>query len=166
MKVAIKGMVVAAALSCCMLAGCMAPQATNAVSEEVKANRAYMSAVHKVVNSIQDQTALLSGAVEKGDYAQAAQIAGAVDAAVKGLDSLDVPNDLKDVHHGYVEGCTKLSTALTDYVGYRSAVASSDQSSSSDVASAMASMKLSTIQTAYDAGVLALSQADALAASL
>lgn len=157
-------------VAACVAAACFAAlpgcaTTSQATSEEAQAqanNRQYMSRVNQISMDIADSLSDFEAAVQSGDLAAMRTAANAASRSVDELSSLEAPEALSDIKAGYVDGCSELRDALSDYIQLYADVADSEES----LDSASYEERLSAIQERYDAAVQKISDADALAASL
>lgn len=154
---------VAGALGASVLGGCVAQQ-TSAVTEAQSENRAYMTQVNQTMETLKDRLTSFSDAVSRGDVVTMRTQA---DNAFKALDSLssqDAPDALKDVKQQYVDGCTSLESALSDYVTLYSEIDSATDEQPFDWSTY--DQRIAAIQSSYDSGIAKLEAGDKTAADL
>lgn len=148
----------AAALLCCMLFGC-ANSTTSVTTESQQANRAYMSQVNEIMESLDDGLDLFVDAVSRGDIVNMRTQADNAYRALDKLGSLEAPDELADVQEKYLSGTEKLREALDAYISlYTDASSDSFDWSTYD-------NRIKEIQDLYDEGLQDLEDGDKAAAS-
>lgn len=151
------------ALMCAMalvlgvLAGC-GNSAMNAATEAQQANRAYMSQVNEVMESLGDGLDAFVDAVSRGDIVNMRTQADNAYKALDKLDGLEAPDELSDVQEKYQAGTKKLREALDAYIAlYTEASSDSFDWSTYDD-------RIKEIQDLYDEGLADLEDGDKTAA--
>lgn len=145
----------------CVLAGSLALSACatggNAtLTDEQKANRAYMSQVNETMVELDESLDSFVDAVSRGDVVNMRTQA---DNAYKVLDTLaelEAPESLSDVQKKYVEGSQKLEEALDAYIQL---YAEADKAGK-DFDWSSYDNRIKEIQQLYDDGVKALEEGD------
>lgn len=145
----------------CLLAGVMALSAcsagaNSALTDEQKANRAYMSQVNEAMVELDGNLDSFIDAVSRGDVVNMRTQA---DNAYKSLDKLaqiEAPEALASVKEKYVEGTGKLEKALDAYIQL---YADADKGGKSFDWSTY-DERMKEIQKLYDEGVAALEEGD------
>ena len=133
--------------------GCSGTQATTQ-NTEATAARTYMSQVNQTMETLDEKLDNFVDAVSRGDSVGMKTQADKALEALSALDSIETPDQLKEVQDGYKTGADCLKQALTDYVTLYT----------TQDASAINADQLATIQAKYDEGVAALKEADKKAA--
>lgn len=159
-----------ALIAVCIAAACVGTMSgcamtSQTASEEAQAqadNRQYMSRVNQISMDIEESLADFEAAAESNDLAAMRTALNAASRSLDELSSLEAPEALADIKIGYVEGCTELHEALSDYLQlYTEANASDD---AVDAASYVE--RLADIQARYTEALQKISDTDELAASL
>lgn len=153
-------MAVASAVVVATLAGCMSTAAP--ANEEQTANRQYMAAVNQSMDDLAAKLSSFEDAVARGDVVTMRTQVEKAFKEIDDLEAIEAPEVLADVKAGYVEGCTLLETALSDYVDlYTQLDGGAIAPDSAEYADALAA-----IQAAYDAGIDKLEETDKAALAL
>ncbi len=140
-------------LSLGLLAGCSSPAGKSA-TPEVQANRAYMSSVNGIMEDLGGQLELFVDAVSRNDIVNMRTQADNAYKVLDRLESLDVPDELSDIHEKYLEGSGKLREALDSYIAlYTEMSGDSFDWSTYD-------KRISEVQQLYDKGVKAFEAGD------
>lgn len=150
-------LVCAIALLCGVLAGC-ANTAANTATEAQQANRAYMSQVNEIMESLGKELDSFVDAVSRGDIVNMRTQADNAYRVLDKLDNLEAPDELADVQEKYQSGTKKLREALDDYITlYTEASGDSFDWSTYDD-------RIKEIQDLYDEGLKDLEDGDKAAA--
>lgn len=142
------------------LAGCA--QQNSQQDAEQAANRAYMSQVNQIMENLDKRLDSFEAAVSRGDTVTMRTQADNAFKAIDELDVLEVPEVLKDVHQGYIDGCSELEGVLNAYIQLYSDIDSQGESFDYSTYDA----RLKEIQDKYNAGVEKLEEADKKATEL
>lgn len=155
-------LVCAGAMLAALLVGCT--QQDSAASEQQAASRQYMSSVNQSMEDLSSRLEGFEDAVSRGD---AVTMRTQADNAFKALDNLtaiEPPEELKDVHAGYVDGCKELREALSAYVSLYTEIDSATAEHPFDYATY--NDRLKAIQDQYNDGIAQLEAADKKATEL
>lgn len=147
------------ALAAAVLSGCMGGPAATA-TEEQQANRAYMSQVNLTMEELSANLDGFVDAVSRGDIVNMRSQAANAYKSLDKLESLEAPEDMAEIHDGYVDGCSKLREALDDYIQLYT------EANNEDFDWSTYDKRIGEIQKLYDDGVAALEAADETAAGL
>lgn len=153
------GLAASAAMLAVVLGGC-APSTSTSATEAQQANRAYMSQVNETMVELDESLGGFVDAVSRGDVVNMRTQA---DNAYKVLDKLagiKAPDEMKGIRDNYVDGTTKLRTALDEYIDLFTKVSESDGLFDEETFNA----RVAEIQSHYDEGVAALQKGDEAAA--
>ena len=138
--------------------------AKNPQDEARHANQMYMSQVNSIMTELGGNLDAFNDAVARDDLVGMRTQSTSACKVLDQLTALEPPEVLADVHEKYAQGADKLRQALEGYVVlYSDVKVAADSEASLD--SKAYSKRLAEIQTLYDEGVAALSEADELAAS-
>lgn len=154
-------LVLACGLSLAALSGCM--QQTSAASEEQEANRSYMAQVNQKMDSLADKLDSFSEAVSRNDVVSMRTQADQAFKLIDEVSAIEAPEVLDEVKAGYVDGCTALEEALSDYIDLYTEM---DAAGSGSFDRSTYNERLSAIQKLYDEGVAKLEDADTKASGL
>lgn len=136
------------------VAGC-AGGASSALTEEQKANRAYMSQVNETMVELDAKLDLFIDAVSRGDVVNMKNQASDAYKSLDKLSSLEAPEALAASHKSYVEGTGKLRQALDGYIDLYT-----QASNGASFDWATYDERIKEIQKLYDEGVKALEAGD------
>ena len=139
------------------LAGCSTSQ-NSQVNEQQTANRQYMTQVNQKMDALTTRLSSFSDAVSRDDLVTMRTQADNAFKVIDELSSLDVPNDMKDIQEGYLDGCTDLKDALTAYIELYSDIESATDAQPFDYSTY--ADRLQSIQDQYDAGIEKLKAGD------
>lgn len=141
------------------LVGCAGPGA-NSLTDEQKANRAYMSQVNEAMTQLDTELDSFIEAVSRGDVVNMRTQADNAYKELDKLSKLEAPEALKDIKKDYVDGTAKLREALDEYIALYTEAANGGSSfdwSAYDE-------RVKSIQSLYDEGVALLEAGDKAAA--
>lgn len=156
-------LVCATVLGAAVLAGC-GPNASTAATEAQKANRAYMSQVNEAMEELGERLDLFVDAVSRGDIVNMRTQADNAYKALDKLESIEAPDELKDIREDYVNGTAKLRQALDAYIDLYSDTAAKSNSKGNIDEDAF-NERVAEIQALYDEGVALLQKGDGTVAS-
>ena len=152
----------ACALACSVaLAGCAAGGASP-MTDEQRANNAYMSQVNETMVELDSGLDSFIEAVSRGDIVNMRTQAQNAYRSLDKLSSLEAPEQLADVKKCYVDGTGKLRQALDEYIELYSEAAQGGASYDWDGYN----KRIESVQSLYDEGVKMLEDGDAKAAEV
>ena len=131
---------------------------TNQTTDEKTANKTFMSQVNQCMTTLQTQLSSMQDAVSRKDVAGCKACLKQAQETVAALEKLEAPDALKDIKAAYVEGTKGLQDALSSYITLFSKVKKGED--------ATFDADLAKVQTAYDAAIAKLKEADEAAAKL
>ncbi len=137
------------------LAGCTAQDTSASQQSE---NRQYMTQVNQVMEDLQSKLDNFTDAVSRGDVVSMRTQADNAFKAIDGLNSLSVPDDLKDIQQEYVDGTSDLKTALNNYIDLYTEIDSATEAEPFDWSTY--DQRISDIKALYDEGIGKLQSGD------
>lgn len=145
----------------CVLASCMAlfacaPGGTTTLTDEQKANRAYMSQVNETMVELDGNLDSFIDAVSRGDIVNMRTQADNAYKTLDKLSGLEAPETLAGVQKKYAEGTQKLEAALDAYIELYSEA----EKAGKDFDWSSYDERIKEIQELYDSGVKALEEGD------
>ncbi|MBR0403839.1 MAG: hypothetical protein IJI68_01355 [Eggerthellaceae bacterium] len=151
----------------CVLAGSLVLSACatggNAtLTDEQKANRAYMSQVNETMVELDASLDSFIDAVSRGDVVNMKTQADNAYKTLDKLSELEAPETLSDVQKKYVEGTQKLEEALDAYVDLYTEA----EKAGEDFDWSSYDKRIKEIQELYDSGVKALEEGDKAASEV
>lgn len=149
-----------------MLSGCSAPQQPLQEQDaaQVTENRQYMSDLNQNVQELSGKLTAFVGAVGRGDVVTMQSEANNAFKVITAIESMQAPDDLKDLQSGYAEACVKLRDALNEYIGLYSEITSSVDGSAFDYSTY--DERINSIQQKYNDAVAQLESTDNTATEL
>lgn len=145
----------------CVLAGSLALSACatggNAtLTDEQKANRAYMSQVNETMVELDASLDSFIDAVSRGDIVNMRTQADNAYKTLDKLSAIEAPETLSDVQKKYAEGTQKLEEALDAYIELYSEA----DKAGKDFDWSSYDGRIKEIQELYDSGIKALEEGD------
>ena len=145
----------------CALAGSLAlsacaPGGTATLTDEQKANRAYMSQVNEIMVELDGNLDSFIDAVSRGDIVNMKTQADNAYKALDKLSELEAPEALSGVQKSYTEGTQKLEEALDAYIKLYTEA----EKAGKDFDWSSYDERIKEIQGLCDSGVKALEEGD------
>ena len=145
-----------AALMLGVLAGCMSPN--TGATDQQQANRTYMTKVNLAMEDLNSRLASFDEAVSQGNAVNMRTQADNAFAAIDDLAAIETPDAMKDLQKNYVDGCTTLKEALSDYVTLYTEIDSATEAQPFDYSTY--DDRIKAVQDKYNKGIDQLKAAD------
>lgn len=142
------------------LAGCFAPSQQNSTDEHAAEHRTYMAQLGQKAEEIDTILTDFQAAVGAEDVVAMKAATTKVGTIVESIKTTEAPEKLAEVKDNYASGLEQLQQALNSYTQLYADMAAGTVSDSDY------QVRLSEVQSAYDAGVEAMKAADEKAVAL
>ena len=139
-----------------VLAGCMSPN--TGATDQQQANRTYMTKVNLAMEDLNSRLASFDEAVSQGNAVNMRTQADNAFAAIDDLAAIETPDAMKDLQKNYVDGCTTLKEALSDYVTLYTEIDSATEAQPFDYSTY--DDRIKAVQDKYNKGIDQLKAAD------
>jgi len=141
-----------------VLGACTVQMSSDSASDTQIANRDYMAQVNRIMDTLTTDLSSFNQAVSDEDIVGMNEYADSADKTINELAALTPPDDLKDIHSEYLQGCEQLRDALSDYRDLYAKVSSATEAQPFDYSTF--DSQLSKIRQKYDGGISHLEKAD------
>lgn len=137
------------------LVGCVS--GANEEAEKQAANRLYMSNVNQVIEELNTTLSDFGEALSQEDFVSMKTQAEKTSKIIGELEKIEAPENLSEIHTGYVDGTKKLQEALDAYIDVQVQLNADPNLDSVE-------SRMKEIQKIYDEGIKELEEADNKAA--
>lgn len=151
------------AVSMAFLTACSQPQPASTEEKPVTASD-YMVSMAQSSKSLSESLSEFAGAVSESDVSAIRAKADSAYDVLKQMESLEAPDELKDVKDKYNEATQTLKGALDEYLALFMAIESVPEGEPFDYSTYDESVE--SVQKAYDQGLNLLEEADKMAAEM
>lgn len=151
-----------AALAALCLSACIGSQPVPEDENKELTPAQYMTNVNQIAENLSASLEAFEEAVDDNDLSAMQAKADSAFAVLDEFESMDIPEQLKDVNEKYQDASDSLKSALNDYIALYTEI--SDSSDSKPFDYGKYPERLESIQKQYDNGLNLLEEADKLAA--
>ncbi len=156
----------AALMGCLMLTGCAQTQSQQPANQEEAGptSQSFMSDMNMASAKLQEKMDGFADAVSREDLVSMQMQADAAYGAIDDMAAVEAPEELSDLKQRYVDACGQLKEALSQYVALYQEIKTATTRAPFDYSTY--ADRIAQVQTAYDAGLQALKDADQAASEM